>query len=60
MNTYYLYQQYAARFGHTFSEHEQSDKSWKAAQFLMQQALDGSGPAVTSIMIRQQMRVKVD
>lgn len=60
MKEFLLYQLYAAIFGHTFSESEQSNKSWMAAQILMQQALDGTGPAVTSFMIRHQMRITVD
>lgn len=57
MKEFQLYQQYAAKFGHTFSEAELSGKSWKAAQTLMQQALEENGRAVTSAMIRKQMRV---
>lgn len=57
MESFKLYQQYAGKFGHTFSERYLSGRAWNAAQMLMRMALTDNGPAVTDEMIRIYMKL---
>lgn len=57
MESFMLYQQYAEKFGHTFSEGKLSGRAWDAAQLLMRRALADKGPVVTDGLIRRCMQV---